>query len=77
MADEDDAALREAVALAESQKPRTLYDRAKRSTGSSRSLLIVQWYAREHALQHIVWQRPERRAICRHWSRELVGSICH
>jgi len=49
-ADEDDAPLRAAVQLAEREKSWTAYDRAKGFAGSGRSLVIVQWYARQDPL---------------------------
>ena len=56
-AGEDDAPLREAVRLAEREKSWATYDRAKGLARGSRGLLIIQWYAHQDPLQHIIRQR--------------------
>ena len=42
---------------AEREKIWTTDDRAKGFAGGGRSLVIIQWYAREQPLQHVVRQR--------------------
>ena len=72
-ADEDDAALRAAVQLAEGGESGTRNDCAKGLAGGSRSLVIVQWYARQDPLQHVIRQRLKGGASHR-WSYQLGGS---
>ena len=91
-ADEDDAALRESVPLTEGGESGTRNDRAKGFAGGGRSLVIIQWYARQDPLQHIVrqsleWppaaaaQRPRRDRVGHRSSRDsctqvLLKTLC-
>ena len=71
-ADEDDAPLRAAVQLAEGGESGTRNDCAKGLAGGSRSLVIVQWYARQDPLQHVIRQRLKGGASHR-WSYQLAS----
>ena len=72
-ADEEDVVLRAAVQLAEGGESGTRNDCAKGLAGGSRSLVIVQWYARQDPLQHVIRQRLKGGASHR-WSCQLGGS---
>ena len=69
-ANEDDVVLRAAVQLAEGRKSRARNDCAECLACSCRSLVIVQWYARQDPLQHIVRQGLKGGASHR-WSYQL------
>ena len=73
--EEDDAPLREAVSLTEGEKFWATDDRAKFFASGGRGLLIVQGYAREHALKQIVWERRKRRANWRRHRRVVVLGV--
>ena len=72
--DDDNAALREAVPLAECGKIRAIYDVAKRAADRGRGLVIIQGYAREHTLLDIVRERLEREGLKRECLQ--VGAKC-
>ena len=72
-ADEEDVVLRAAVQLAEGGESGTRNDCAKGLAGGSRSLVIVQWYARQDPLQHVIRQRLKGGASHR-WSYQLGGT---
>ena len=76
--DDDDAALREAVPLAECRKIWATDDRAKRFAGGGRGLVIIQGYAREHALLDIVRERLDRERLNLTLKRERLqgGAKC-
>ena len=57
--------LRESVPPAEREKIWATDDRAKRFAGGGRGLVIIQGYAREHALLDIVRERLEREGLKR------------
>jgi len=61
--DDDDAALRESVPSAEREKIWATDDRAKGFAGGCRGLVIIQGYAREHALLDIVRERLDRERL--------------
>ena len=63
--DDDDAALRESITSAEREKIWATDDRAKGFAGGCRGLVIIQGYAREHALLDIVRERLEREGLKR------------
>ena len=63
--DDDDAALRESVPSAEREKIWATDDRAEGFASGRRGLVIIQGYAREHALLDIVRERLEREGLKR------------
>ena len=70
----DDAALRESVPSAEREKIWATDDRAEGFASGRRGLVIIQGYAREHALLDIVRERLERGSLKR--ERLQVGAKC-
>ena len=78
LSEDDDAALREAVPLAERGKIRAIYDVAKRAADRGRRAVVIQGYAREHALLDIVRERLERERLNLTLKRERLqgGAKC-